>query len=250
MKRNRLRIPKPSGAGRSKIAAPVVLITGAGRGIGRATATAFAAEGYAVAIAEQRAALGRASARAITKNGAAAIFVRTNVADSASVGQCVRATLRYFGRVDCLVNNAGVARIGPFADLRVRDLDAMLGVNLRGPLLMSRAVLPIMLRQGSGSIVNVSSRLGKAGRGQYVTYCASKFGVVGLTEALADELAGTGIKVWAVCPGLVDTAAARAAGISATAMRSALKPEQVADAIVKLATGHKRAPSGAAVDVA
>ena len=250
MKRNRLRTPEASGAGRTKIAAPVVLITGAGRGIGRATAIAFAGEGYAVAVAEQRAALGRAAARAITKNGAAAIFVRTNVADSASVEQCVRTTLRYFGRVDCLVNNAGVARIGPFADLPVRDLDEMLGVNLRGPLLMSRAVLPIMLRQGSGSIVSVSSRLGKAGAGQYVTYCASKFGVVGLTEALADELAGTGIKVWAVCPGLVNTAAARAAGISATEMRSALKPEQVADAIVKLATGYKRAPSGAAVDVA
>jgi 3-oxoacyl-[acyl-carrier protein] reductase len=250
MKRNRRRISKPSKAGRSKIATPVVIITGSGRGIGRATATAFAAEGYAVVVAELRAALGRAAARAITKNGAAAIFVRTNVADSSSVEQCVRATLRHFGRVDCLVNNAGVARIGPFADLPVRDLDEMLGVNLRGSLLMSRAVLPIMLRQGSGSIVNVSSRLGKSGAGQFVTYCATKFGVVGLTEALADELAGTGVKVWAVCPGLVNTPAARAAGISATEMRSALKPEQVAHAIVKLATGRKRAPSGAAVEVA
>lgn len=248
MKKNRLRIPKPSGAGRSKI--PVVIITGAGRGIGRATATAFAAAGYAVVVAELRTALGRSAARAIAKNGAAAIFVGTNVTATASVEHCVRATLRHFGRVDCLVNNAGVARIGPFVDLPVRDLDEMLGVNLRGPLLMSRAVLPIMLRQGSGSIVSVSSRLGKAGAGQFVTYCASKFGVVGLTEALADELADTGINVWAVCPSLVDTPASRAAGISGTEMRNALRPEQVADVIVKLATGQKRAPSGAAVDVA
>jgi len=246
---SRPRISKLSGAGRSKIAAPVALITGGGRGIGRATAMVFAAKGYAVVFAEKRAALGRAAARAIAKNGAGAIFVPTNVADSVSVARCVRATLRYFGRVDCLVNNAGVARIGPFADLPVRDLDEMLSVNLRGPLLMSRAVLPVMRRQGCGSIVNVSSGLGKAGVRQYVTYCASKFGVVGLTEALADELAGTGINLWAVCPGLVDTPGARAAGVSPIEMRHALKAEQVADVIAKLATGQKRAPSGAAVDV-
>ncbi len=250
MKRNRLRTSKPSGAGRSNIAAPVVLITGAGRGIGRATAAAFAAGGYAVAVAELRTTLGRAAVREITKKEAAAIFVRTDVADPASVEQCVRATLRSFGRVDCLVNNAGVARIGPFADLPVRGLDQMLGVNLRGSLLMSRAVLPVMLQQGCGSIVSVSSGLGKAGAARFVAYCATKFGVVGLTRALADELVGTGIKVWAVCPGLVDTPGAREAGISAAEMRTALKPGQVAEVILSLATGRKRAPSGAAVDVA
>jgi NAD(P)-dependent dehydrogenase (short-subunit alcohol dehydrogenase family) len=232
------------------IVTPVALITGAGRGIGRATADAFASAGYAVVIAEQRASIGRAAARATSKKGTAAIFVRTDVADSASFERCVRSTLRRFGRLDCLVNNAGVIRVGSFADLPLRDLDAMLAVNLRGPMLMSRAVLPAMLQQGSGSIVNVSSLMGKTGQGQYVAYCASKFGVVGLTEALADELAGTGIKVYAVCPGLVDTPLAREAGIPATEIRSALKPEQVAGVIVKLATGQRRTPSGAAVDVA
>jgi len=122
-------------------------------------------------------------------------------------------------------------------------------VNLRGPLLMSKAVLPAMLRQGSGSIISVSSLLGKTGAGQYVPYCASKFGVVGLTEALADELASTAIQVWAVCPGLVDTPMARETGISASERRSALKPEEVASVIVCLATGRRRAASGTAVDV-
>jgi meso-butanediol dehydrogenase / (S,S)-butanediol dehydrogenase / diacetyl reductase len=248
MKRNRaLNTKAPKSGGRS--VAPVAVITGAGRGIGRATAQTFAAERYALVIAELRPALGRQAARALTKAGATAVFLHTDVADPVSVEQCVQSTLRRFGRIDCLVNNAGVLHVGPLAGLPVRDLDRMLAVNLRGPLLMSRAVMPAMLRQKTGSIINVSSLLGKAGAGQYVTYCASKFGVVGFTEALADELAGTGVSVWAVCPNLVDTAMARETGIPASERRRALKPEQVAAVIVKLATGRKRVASGTALEV-
>jgi len=227
----------------------VAIITGAGRGIGRATAEALAAEGYAVVIAELRAALGRRAERELVKAGRGAVFLDTDVTAPASAAQCVRSTLRRFGRVDCLVNNAGVLHVGTLPDLPVREIDRMLAVNLRGPLLMSKAVLPAMLRQGSGSIISVSSLLGKTGAGQYVPYCASKFGVVGLTEALADELASTAIQVWAVCPGLVDTPMARETGISASERRSALKPEEVASVIVSLATGRRRAASGTAVDV-
>jgi 3-oxoacyl-[acyl-carrier protein] reductase len=228
---------------------PVAIITGAGRGIGRATAEAFAAESYAVVIAELRAALGRRAERELEKKGRIAVFLHTDVTDPASVARCVRSTLRRFGRVDCLVNNAGVLRVGTLVDLTVRETDRMLAVNLRGPLLMSKAVLPAMLRRRAGSIVNLSSLLGKSGAGQYVPYCASKFGVVGLTEALADELAGTGIRVWAVCPGLVDTPMARKTGISSSERRNALKPDEVASVIVSLATGRRRAVSGRAVDV-
>lgn len=230
-------------------ATPVTIITGAGRGIGRASAEAFAAEGYAVVIAEVRAALGRRAERDLAAAGRTAVFLHTDVTDPVSVARCVRSTLRRFRRVDCLVNNAGVLRVGTLADLPVRDVARMLEVNLHGPLFMSKAVLPAMLRRGAGSIINVSSLLGKAGAGQYVPYCASKFGVVGLTEALADELAGTGIRVWAVCPGLVDTSMARETGISASERRSALKPEEVASVIVSLATGRRRAARGTAVDV-
>jgi len=234
---------------RAGSATPVAIITGAGRGIGRTTAQAFAGEGYAVVIAELRAALGRRAERELAKAGRIALFLHTDVTDPISVVQCVRSTLRRFGRVDCLVNNAGVLRVGTLADLPVREIDRMLGVNLRGPILMSKAVLPAMFRRGSGSIINVSSLLGKAGAGQYVPYCASKFGVVGLTEALADELAGMELRVWAVCPGLVDTAMARGTGICASERRGALKPEEVASVIVSLATGRRRAASGTAVDV-
>lgn len=229
--------------------APVVVVTGAGRGIGRATAEAFAAEGYVVVVAELREALGRRTADQLARAGAKALWLRTDVADPASASRTVGKVLRRFGRIDCLVNNAGVLRTGPLVDLAVEDLNRMIGVNLCGPLLLARAVLPAMLRQGSGSIINVASQLGKVGLAEYVTYCASKFGVMGFTEALAEELAATGVRVWAVCPGLVDTPMARQAGVSPRERAGLLRPETVARRIVDLATGKRREPSGAAVDV-
>lgn len=236
-------------ASRQDQASPVVVVTGAARGIGRATAEAFAAEGYTVIGAEVLPELGRLTARALVKSGAQAHFVRTDVSDPASVEETVRAVVARFSRIDCLVNNAGVLRPGQLVKLPVRDLERMLAVNLRGPILFARAVVPVMLRQGSGSIMNVASQLGKVGIAEYATYCASKFGVVGFTEALADELEGTGIRVWAVCPGLVDTAMARQAGVSPGERSGLIRPAAVAQVIVGLATGRRRENSGAAVDV-
>jgi len=226
---------------------PVALITGAGRGIGRATAEAFAAEGYTVVLAEILTTLGRRAAEALICTGARAVFLRTDVASPASVKRLVTTVLRRFGRIDCLANNAGILSVGPLARLSVRDLDRMVAVNLRGPLLLARAALPAMLHQGSGSIINVASQLGKYGLGGYVTYCATKFGIVGFTEALASELAGTGVGVWAVCPGLTDTPMARLSGVRSGA--GLIRPETVARAIVDLATGRRREASGRAVDV-
>lgn len=229
---------------------PVALVTGAGRGIGRATAEAFAAEGWAVVIAELRPALGRRVERALTRAGAPARFVPTDVADPRAVERAVRTALRLFGRLDCVVNNAGVLTAGPLARLRLGDLDRMLAVNLRGPLVVSRAALRALRRRDAGSIVNVASQLGQRGIGDYVTYCATKFGVVGLTAALADELAGTGVSVWAVCPGLVDTELARrAVGVTGRERAGLIRPESVARVIVALATGRRRAARGATVDV-
>jgi meso-butanediol dehydrogenase/(S,S)-butanediol dehydrogenase/diacetyl reductase len=230
--------------------APVALITGAGRGIGRATAEVFAAEGYAVVLAERLSALGRQAERALRVAGATAVFLQTDVANPASVERTVRAVLRRFGRLDCVVNNAGVLRPGALATLPLRELDRMLAVNLRGPLVVTRAALPAMLRRRSGSIVNVASQLGKTGIADYVIYCATKFGVVGFSQALADELSGTGVRVWAVCPGLVDTEMARlAVGVSRRERAGLIRPQTVARVIADLAVGRRRAASGAAVDV-
>jgi NAD(P)-dependent dehydrogenase (short-subunit alcohol dehydrogenase family) len=228
----------------------VAVITGAGRGIGRATAEAFAGAGYAVVLAERVPGLGRRAERALRRAGADALFVPTDVADPASIRRTVSRIRRRFGRLDCLVNNAGVLTVGPLAGLGVAAVERMVAVNLRGPILFARAVLPLMRRRGAGAVVNVASQLGKSGLGEYATYCATKFGLIGLTEALADELAGTGIRVWAVCPGLVDTAMARrAVGVSARERAGLIPPESVARVIVDLATGRRRAASGAAVDV-
>jgi len=244
----------PAAARARAASRPVALVTGAGRGIGRATAEAFAAAGWAVVIAELRPALGRRVARALARAGTPALFVRTDVAQPRAAERAVRAALTRFGRLDCVVNNAGVLTPGPLAGLALRDLERMLAVNLRGPLLVSRAALRAVGRAPTAgaprSIVNVASQLGKHGLGEYVTYCATKFGVVGLTAALADELAGTGWRVWAVCPGLVDTdMARRVVGVGPRERAGLIRPESVARAIVGLATGRRRAPSGAAVDV-
>jgi 3-oxoacyl-[acyl-carrier protein] reductase len=227
----------------------VVLITGAGRGIGRAAAQAFASAGYAVVLAERRPVLGRRVAAALRRAGATAHVVPTDVARPASVRRAVDAALGRFGRLDCLVNNAGVLAVGPLATLPVADLWRMVSVNLAGPLLAARAVLPVMLRQRSGSIVTVASQLGKTGAADYVAYCATKWGVLGMTRALAAELAGTGVRTWAVCPGLVDTAMARLAGVTARERAGLIRPERVARAILDLATGRRGLRSGGAVDV-
>jgi NAD(P)-dependent dehydrogenase (short-subunit alcohol dehydrogenase family) len=217
----------------------VALVTGAGRGIGRATAEALAAEHYTVVVAELRSDLGRRAERALVNSGGEAVFLRTDVSDPASVEKTVRAVVDRFGQIDYLVNNAGVLKPGQLVKLPLRYLERMLAVNLRGPILVSRAVLPVMLRQRSGSIINVASQLGKVGIAEYATYCATKFGVVGFSQALADELAGTEIGVWAVCPGLVDTAMARQAGVTARERRGLIRPAAVAQVIVGLATGER-----------
>lgn len=232
-----------------KRSAPVALVTGAGRGIGYATAAGFAAAGYTVIVAERQPLLGRRAVRALRRAGAEALFLRTDVSSAGSVERTVRSALGRYGRLDCVVNNAGVLRGGPLARLPLRDRERMVAVNLRGPLVVTRSVLPSMLRRRSGAIVNVASLLGKTGIAEYVTYCATKFGVVGLSEALADELTGTGMRVWAVCPGLTDTAMAREAGVTPRERKGLIRPESVARVIVGLATGRKRSPSGAAVDV-
>src|SRR5688500_9293231 len=228
---------------------PVVLVTGAGRGIGRATAQAFAEAGFAVVVAERAPARGRSAERALRAMGAPALFVRTDVADPGAAQRAVRAAVKRFGGLDCVVNNAGVLTVGRLDRLAPARIREMVRVNLLGPLRVLRAALPHLRRRRRGAIVNVASLLGKEGAAEYVSYCATKFGMIGLTEALAEELRGTGVSVWAVCPGAVDTPMARKGGLSKRERADLIPPENVARVIVELATRRRRRPSGAAVDV-
>jgi meso-butanediol dehydrogenase/(S,S)-butanediol dehydrogenase/diacetyl reductase len=227
----------------------VALVTGAGRGIGRATADALAAEGFRVILAELRPQLGRRAARALAQRGTEALFIETDVADARSVRRMATEVRRRVGHLDCLVNNAGVLEPGPLTRVREEAVQRMLAVNLAGPVLVTRALLPLMRRRRQAAIVNVASLLGKFGMADYVTYCASKFGVVGFTEALAAELQDTDIGVWAVCPGQVDTPLAWKTGVAPDERKSLIRPESVARVIAQLVMGRRRERSGAAIDV-
>ncbi len=232
---------------------PVALITGGGRGIGWAAAEAFAAAGYAVVVADRVTRRGRRAERELRRRGASALFVRADVGTRAGADRAIRAAVSRFRRLDCVVNNAGVLSIGPLRRQAPRDVEETVRVNLLGPLLVTRAALRVMLASRAGTrrsrraIVNVSSVLGKEGAADYVAYCATKYGVIGLTEALADELRGTSISVWAVCPGRVDTPMGHLGGLAHG--ETLIPPGNVARVILALATGRRQRPTGAAIDV-
>lgn len=225
----------------------VAIVTGAGSGIGRATAHLLAAEGATVVVAERRVGAGRATARLIASGGGSAWFVATDVRDWRSVRQMVRATIRRFRRVDILVNNAGVLYVGEAAKTPVATWRRVLDVNLTGPFLCSRAVLSHLLRRRSGCIVNIASQLGKEPLPELAAYCASKFGLVGFTGSLAQEVQPHGVRVYAVCPGPVDTPMLRSA-FGPDMGKDALEPEAVAHMVLELALGRTGNP-GQAIDV-
>ena len=156
---------------------------------------------------------------------------------------------RRVGRVDCLVNNAGVLEAGPLARLSAAAVERMIAVNLAGPILVTRALLPGMLRRRAGIVVNVASLLGRVGMADYATYCATKFGVIGFTEALADEMDADKLRVVAVCPGQVNTPLAWKTGVAKAERSHLIQPESVARVIAELAAGRRRFKNGEAIDV-
>ena len=183
------------------LAGRTALVTGAARGIGRAVARAFAAEGasvYAVDVAARDLA---AVTGALEAGGLSATPLAADVSVPGEVERAAARVLDAHGRIDCLANVAGVISSDPIEEVGVAEWDRILGINLRGTFLCSRAVVPAMKRQGSGSVINVSSRAGAMGFAGMTAYCASKFGVEGLSRALALELAPHGIAVNTITPG-------------------------------------------------
>lgn len=181
----------------------VAVITGAGQGIGRRTAEVLAAKGYALALNDLRPIEG--TLESVRKTGAEAIEVLGDVSSETDVERISLAVDGHYGRVDLLVNNAGISFIRPAEDTGVQEWRRVLEVNLTGPFLMCRAFGKRMLARGAGAIVNVASVAGLAGIGDRAAYNASKHGLIGLTRTLASEWGGRGVRTNAVCPGWVKT---------------------------------------------
>jgi len=189
-----------------KLAGKIAIVTGGARGIGGGIAAAFAAEGADMVIADV---LGEDVAApvlaSIEQAGRRHLLVRTDVSDEQQVRAMVGTALAEFGRVDILVNDAGIVDQKPFTELEVSDWDRVISVNLRGVFLCTSFVLPGMLERGSGKVINIASQLGQIGGVEMVHYSASKAGVIGLTKALAREVSARGVQVNAIAPGPILT---------------------------------------------
>lgn len=183
----------------------VALITGGGRGIGRAIALAFAHQGASVAVAARTKEQIEKVAQEVQDLGVLSLAVVANVTDKESVLIMVETVIKKFGRIDLLVNNAGGAKSAPLLKTDEALWNEMLAVNLTATYLCTRAVLPGMLERKSGRVINIASTVGKTG-GLYISaYSAAKHGVIGFTRCVALEVANQGITVNAICPGFVDT---------------------------------------------
>ncbi|HWZ71056.1 MAG TPA: glucose 1-dehydrogenase [Casimicrobiaceae bacterium] len=236
------------------MATPVILITGALTGIGRATALAFAKEGATVVVSGRREAEGKALEAELRGLDAQAAFVQADVRREDDVSNVVDQTIARFGRLDVAVNNAGTeGKPGPVIEQTPDNYTAMFDTNVLGTLLSLKHELRVMQPQGSGSIINISSTMGERGAANLSLYTASKHAVEGLTKSAALEGAPFGVRVNAVAPGPTETAMLdrltgaadkltgaadkKAAFVAAVPLKRGAKPEEIADAITFLASG-------------
>ena len=221
----------------------VAIVTGAGRGIGHAVAMALAHEGAAVVLAARTRQELAAAAAAIRESGGTALAIPTDVTQDGAVEAMVEQAHGELGRIDTLVTAAGTASFGPVIGTKPTDWDAMLTVNLRAVMVCCRAVLPAMVRQRRGTIINIASVAAQRSIAGAAAYTATKAGVIGFSRVLAEELRAEGVRVGVLVPGAVDTPLWDTIPNSPDRSRM-LRPEDVARAAVLMAS----LPPGAALE--
>jgi 2-hydroxycyclohexanecarboxyl-CoA dehydrogenase len=222
----------------------VALVTGGGRGIGRAAAEGLAADGFAVFIADLRREEAQEVADAIASNGGRAQAVKADVADSESVAAAVRAADEAFGHIDVLVNNAGWDDLKPFLETDEAFWDRVIDINFKGPLRFTRLILPGMMERGWGRIINIGSDAGRVGSSLEAVYSGAKGGLIAFTKTIARETARSGVTANVVCPGPTDTPflhetmsaqadadAVLGAMVKSVPMRRLAAPEEIAAAV-------------------
>ena len=188
-----------------RLAGKVAIITGAGRGIGHATALKFGREGAVVIACDINADQAQQAARDVADAGGEAMGYQVDVRDPDSLATMVETVVARYGRIDCLVNNAGIVQDSTLKNMTEEQFDSVIEINLKGVYNCTKAVVDVMLKQSSGVILNASSIVGIYGNFGQTNYAASKFGVIGMVKTWARELGRKGIRANAVCPGFVST---------------------------------------------
>ncbi len=221
----------------------VAIITGGGRGIGKATAQLFAQEGASVVIAELDETAGNAAVESIKAAGGKALFVQTNVATRSDAANMVAQTIEAFGKVDILINNAGITRDKSLKKMSEEEFDQVIAVNLKGVFNCTKEVAPHMVEAGYGRIINAASIVGVYGNFGQTNYAAAKAGVIGMTKTWMRELGPKGITVNAIAPGFIETDMIKTIPdeiikgmVASTPVKRAGKPEDIAQAYLYLAS--------------
>jgi len=243
-----------------RLAGKVTIVTGGGTGIGRAIALRYAKEGARVVVANRTAQTGEETVRMIVSSGQEAMWVRTDVSQSQQVQRMIGTTVRSYGRLDVLVNNAAIQKFGTVVTTEEADWDEIMAINVKGMYLTAKYAIPHMIAQGGGSIINLSSVLGLVGDPDLAAYGASKAAILGLTYAMAQAHGRDNIRVNAICPGDVatpmveeyfdeqpDPETARDRVAAEYALRRIATPAEIAGVALFLATDDSAFVTGAAI---
>ena len=244
-----------------KLDSKIAIVTGAGQGIGRAIAIKLAAEGASVAVTDLNEATAKDTTETIAggKPAGRPLAIRTDVTSRESVAAMIEQVRQEFGRIDVLVNNAGWDKVGPFTDSDPADWDRIIAINLYGVLNSCHAVLPIMVAQGSGTVVSLASDAGRVGSSGEAVYAAAKGGIIAFTKTIAREMARYQVTANCVCPGPTDTALLASAFGGNTKLRESLaraiplrrlgQPADLANAVAFLASDEAAFITGQTVSV-